>query len=102
MIPSFLLKEALVDHHTYYVGWDDPTLVRKPVEKGCGQCGIGKNRVPVPKPQIAGDDHRDLFIQIADQLKKELPSSLVYRNEAEFIQDQEIQLHEACHKARKG
>ncbi len=30
MIPSFLLKEALVDHHTYYVGWDDWNLLESP------------------------------------------------------------------------
>ncbi len=81
---------------------NDPSLVREPVEKGCGQGGIGKNRVPVTKPQIGGNDYRDLFIQITDQLKQELRSGLVYRNEAELIQDEEIQLDEASHKARKG
>ena len=36
VVPSILLKEALVDHHTYYFGRDDPSLVRQPVEEGCG------------------------------------------------------------------
>ena len=37
MIPSFLLKEALVDHHTYYVGWDDLRMMQEPVEQRRGE-----------------------------------------------------------------
>lgn len=60
--------------------FNDSSFVCEPVEKGCRERGIGKNRVPVAKVQIGGNDHRDLFIQITDQLKKELPASLVNRN----------------------
>ncbi len=34
MIPSFLLKEALVDRHTYYVGWDSSSSSVSPTASG--------------------------------------------------------------------
>src|SRR5713101_7846423 len=71
---------------------NDPSFVREPVEKGSGHFVIGKNLIPVTKTQITGNDHGNLFIQIAHQLKKQLRSSLVDRNEAEFIENEEIKL----------
>jgi hypothetical protein len=52
---------------------------------------VGKDRVPIAKSQITGDNHGNLFIQIADQLKEELCCCLVYRKETEFIEDQQIE-----------
>ena len=80
---------------------NDPSFVCEPVEKGRGHFVIGKNLIPVAKAQIASDDNGNLFIQIAHQLKEELRSSLVYRNEAEFIEDEEIKLDKTSEETRE-
>jgi hypothetical protein len=79
---------------------NNSSFVGQSVQKGSGQGRIGKNRIPVTKAQIAGDDHRDFFIQVADELKKELPTYLIDRNETQLIEDEQIQLDKVGYKAR--
>ena len=43
---------------------NDPSLVRQPVEEGCGHFVIGKDLIPVAKAQITGDNDGNLFIEI--------------------------------------
>lgn len=69
---------------------NNPSFVREPIKKGRCQGGIGKNRVPVTKAQIAGNDHRNLLIEVTDKLKQQLRSCLVYGNEPQFVQDEKI------------
>ncbi len=46
MILSFLLKEALVDHHTYYFGWDSSNfwVSRSAFASGSNKTSSGKIR----------------------------------------------------------
>ena len=75
--------------------------MREPVEKGSGHFLIGKDLIPVAKAQIAGHDHGHLFVEIANELKEQLSSRLVYRHEAEFIEDEEVKLGKTSKVARK-
>jgi hypothetical protein len=72
MIPSFLLKEALIDRHTYYVGWDNMCFVGQTIEQRCRHPLIGKDRVPVGKAQVRGHDDGHSFIEIRAELKEQL------------------------------
>ncbi len=99
----FLLCSILLEAVTIAVRvahkLNDPSFVREPVEKGSRHFVIGKNLIPVAKAQITGNDNRNLFIQIAHQLKEQQRSSLVDGNEAEFIEDEEIKLDKTSQEA---
>ena len=49
MLPSFLLKEALVDRHTYYFGWHDMPFACQPIQQCSRHDLIPKNAIPVSK-----------------------------------------------------
>ncbi len=66
MIPSFLLKEALVDHHTYYVGWDDLRMMQEPVEQRRGEDLISQQTSPGRKAAIGGQQDRAVLIAGGD------------------------------------
>ena len=101
MIPSFLLKEALVDRHTYYVGWDSMGTVRKPVQQRGGKMFLSHHGIPITEFEVGGDNDRATFVERRAELKEEIGPVTVKGNEAEFIQDQEILLTDSRHKARE-
>jgi len=49
-------------------------VVGDAIEQGCGHFGIPKNRHPLGKGQIRGDDQRGLLVKLADQVEQQRAS----------------------------
>jgi len=104
MIPSFLLKEALVDHHTYYVGWDCLRVVQEPVEQGRGQHLVSQQISPVRKAGIGGQNNRPVLVASGDQLEEVVSLFLREFGVTHFIDDQQtgrdVATQTLAHEAR--
>lgn len=99
VVPSFLLKEALVDRHTYYFGWNNGGPVGEPIQE-CSRHVLIPTHYPAPlrKAQIGRHNDGDAFIESGAELKEQLCSSGRKRNEAQFVQHEYLVLTDVAHQ----
>src|SRR5712692_6942273 len=68
--------------------FDDVTFMRKPTDQCIRHFLIPKNRIPVAKTQVAGDDDGHTLIEVTDELEKHLCPFAINRQEPQFIQNE--------------
>ena len=70
------LVNELVEAKRFRARFDDVRAVRNPVQKRLAQSRIRKNRGPLRKWQVGGDDDRRAFRSLRDYLEQKLRSNI--------------------------
>ena len=72
--------------------FENMCAVGQPVEQGSCQMFFPHHRIPVPKFEIGGNDQSTSFVEGRAELEEQMSALTAERNEAKFIQDQQIVL----------
>jgi hypothetical protein len=94
----FFLTKALAEAVGLSDKFKNVPLAREPIQKGTRHFLIPKNRNPIPKTEICGDNNGDSLIDIGAELKQQLRTLFRKRNETDFIQNNQIMFQEWCHE----
>jgi len=74
-------------------GFDDVAVMGQAIEQGGGHFGVAEDAWPFAEAEVGGDDHRDLLIEVADQVEQELTAGLGEGEIAKLVENDEV---EAC------
>ena len=85
----FLLFPGLLQPVAVPVALDNMRFVGQPIQQGCGEVGIAKDLGPVAEAEIAGNNHRALFMAFSQDLEEQLGALFGERDVAKLIQDQQ-------------
>ncbi len=99
IFPLLALLEPLAKAERLPKKFEDVRAVRQPVEQRCREMFLPHHGIPVAKFEVGGNDDRAAFIERRAELEEEVRPITTERNEAEFIQDQEIMLTDPSHEA---
>ena len=69
---------------------DDVAVVGDAVEKRSGHLSVVEDALPFAEGEIDRDDHRGLFVELADQVKEHLAAGTGERAIGQFIEHNEI------------
>lgn len=73
----------------------------EPVEQGCCQMFFSHHGIPISKFEVGGNDHGTSFVEGRAELEEQMSPFTAERNEAKFVQDQQIVLTDGSHEARE-
>ena len=69
-------------------------MVGQSVQQSCGQLHITKHLRPLCKPQVGGDQHAGVLIQLGEQVKQQCAPGLTKRQIAQLIEDHQVHIHQ--------
>ena len=75
--------------------------MRQSVQQRRREMFLPHHGIPIAKFEVGGNDDRTAFIERRAELEEEVGPIATERDEAEFIQDQEIVLTDPSHEARE-
>ena len=73
--------------------------MRQSIQQCRCQLGITEHIGPFREAQVGGDDQAGLFVQFAQQVKQQGTTDLAERQVAQFIEDEQIDMHEPVGQA---
>ena len=76
-------------------------MVGEPVEQGAGEALAAEDVGPFVEGQVAGDQGGSAFVALREDFEEKFGAGLRQRHEAEFVDDQELDLGEALLVAQK-
>ena len=65
-------------------------MMSEPVEERGRHLGVTKDARLFAEGQIGGDDRRGAFVELANEMEKQLPASLSEGQIAEFVENGEV------------
>ena len=72
-------------------GRDDRRVVGKAVQQGGGELFVATEDFrPLAEREVAGDEHGTTLVSVGDQVEEQLTACAIERNEANFVEDQEL------------
>src|SRR3982750_4704540 len=74
-------------------------MMGKTVNDGFSHLGVTEDFCPLFKIEVSGNQDRDLFIQIGQQLKEQWAGFGINRDVAHFINHNEMEIQQAVHPA---
>ncbi len=87
----FWFLDPVFESPAFVCGFDDFTVMGKPVEKSGRHLRVTEDARPFPERQVEGDDDRCAFVEFADQMEQELSACLGEWQVSQLIEDQEIE-----------
>ena len=75
-------------------GFDDVAMVGQAVEQRGGHLGVVEDPGPFTEGEIGGEDHAGALVEFAHQMEQQCAASLRERQIAEFIENDQVDLHE--------
>ena len=87
---GWLGSGAVLEPPARVAGLYDIAVVGQPVEHGGCHFGVAEHLRPIGEGEIGGDQQRGVFVELADEMEKQLPAGLAEWQIAEFVDDDEI------------
>jgi hypothetical protein len=88
--PSFCRGGTRLEPEAVVPGFDDMTVMSKPIEQSGCHIVIPEHACPFAKTEIRGDDDARTLIKFAQQVKEQSAPGYAKREVAKFVEDHEI------------
>ena len=81
---------AVFEAPAFISGFDNVAMMGEPVEERGRHLGVAEDARPFTEGQIGRDDHRCAFVELANEMEEQLPTSLSEGQIAEFVENGEV------------
>ena len=81
---------AFAQPEAFAVHFEDMDVMGQAVQNGAGEAFRAEDLGPFIEWQVGGDDDRAALVALGDDLEQQLGAGLAERNEAEFVDDQQV------------
>ena len=90
----FCLCRTIFETVTVIAGFDDVAMVGQAVEQRDGHLGVAEDLGPFTEGEIGGDNQAGALVEFAQQMEQQGAAGLRERQIAEFIENDQVDLHE--------